>query len=93
MPFRPYINEIELWEKDQTNPWDLLSPMARELTSLGHIFTLPGRVKEKRAILRFTVFFAINFGTKKYSRITQAPSCFSLQVALKHILFALGRSS
>ena len=40
--------EIELWDKDETNPWDVLSPMVPELTSLGHIFTPPGRVKEKR---------------------------------------------
>ena len=49
--------EIELWEQDQTNPWDVPSPMVSELTSLGHILTPPGRVKEKKiAILRFTVF-------------------------------------
>ena len=42
------LNEIELWDKDQTNPWDVLSPMVPELTSLGHIFTPPGRVKEKK---------------------------------------------
>ena len=59
--------EIELWGNDQTNPWDVLSPMVPELISLGHILTLPGRVKEKIAILRFTVFFANNFGTKKDS--------------------------
>ena len=49
--------EIELWDKDQTNLWDVLNPMVPELTSLGHILTPPGRVKEKKiAILRFTVF-------------------------------------
>ena len=42
------IIEIELWDKDQTNPWDVLSPMVLELTSLGHILTHPGRVKEKK---------------------------------------------
>ena len=40
--------EIELWDKDQTNPWDVLSPMVLELTSLGYILTPPGRVKEKK---------------------------------------------
>ena len=40
--------EIELWDKDQTNPWDVLSPMVPELTSLGYILTPPGRVKEKK---------------------------------------------
>ena len=40
--------ELELWGKDQTNSWDVLSPMVPELTSLGHILTPPGRVKEKR---------------------------------------------
>ena len=39
--------EIELWDKDQTNLWDVLNPMVPELTSLGHILTRPGRVKEK----------------------------------------------
>ena len=51
------LNEIELWDKDQTNPRDLLSPLVPKLTSLGHILTSPGRVKEKK-ILRFTVFFS-----------------------------------
>ena len=40
--------EIELWDKDQTNPWDVLSTMASELTSLDHILTPPGRVKVKK---------------------------------------------
>ena len=40
--------EIELWDKDQTNPWDVLNPMVPGLTSLGHILIPPGRVKEKR---------------------------------------------
>ena len=39
--------KIELWDEDQTNPWHVLSPMVPELTSLGHILTPPGRVKEK----------------------------------------------
>ena len=34
--------EVELWEEDQTNPWDVLSPMVPDLTSLGHILTPPG---------------------------------------------------
>ena len=34
--------EIELWDKDHTNPWDDLSPMVSELTTLGHILTPPG---------------------------------------------------
>ena len=37
--------EIELRDKDQTNAWDVVSPMIPELTSLGHILTPPGRVK------------------------------------------------
>ena len=40
--------EIELWDKDQTNLWDVLNPKVPELTSLGHILTPPGRVKEKK---------------------------------------------
>ena len=39
--------EIELWYKDQTNLWGVLSPIVPDLTSLGHILTSPGRVKEK----------------------------------------------
>ena len=71
--------EIELWDKDQTNPWDVLSRMVSELTSLGHILTPPGRAKEKKRV-RFEdlPFFANNFRTKKDSGIIQAPSCFSL---------------
>ena len=49
--------EIELWDKDQTNPWDVMSSMVPELISLGHILTPLGRVKEKKiTIFRFTVF-------------------------------------
>ena len=49
--------EIELWNEDQTNLWDVVSPMLPELTSLGHILTPPGRVKEKKmAIWGFTGF-------------------------------------
>ena len=40
--------EIELWNEDQTNPWDVVSRMVPEVTSLGHISTPPGRVKEKK---------------------------------------------
>ena len=40
--------EIELWDKDQTIPWDVLSPMVPVLTSLGHILTPLGRIKEKK---------------------------------------------
>ena len=40
--------EIELWDSDETNPWDVLSPTVPELTSLGHILTPPGRVKVKK---------------------------------------------
>ena len=40
--------EIELWDKDQTNPLDVLSPMVPKFASSGHILTPPGRVKEKR---------------------------------------------
>ena len=39
--------EIELWGNNQTNPWDVLSPMVPELTSFGHILTPPDRVKVK----------------------------------------------
>ena len=49
--------EIELLDKYQTNLWDVLNPMVPGLTSLGHILTPPGRVKEKKiAISGFTVF-------------------------------------
>ena len=40
--------EIELWDIDHTNLWDVLSPMVPELTSVGHILTPPGRVKVKK---------------------------------------------
>ena len=40
--------EIELWDKDQTNLWDVLNPMVPGLTSLCHILTPPGQVKEKK---------------------------------------------
>ena len=59
--------------------------MVPELTSLGRILTPPGRVKEKKRFEDLP-FFANNFRTKKDSGIIQAPSCFSLQDASKHIL-------
>ena len=40
--------EIELWDKDQTNLWNVLNPMVPGLTPLGHILTPPGRVKVKK---------------------------------------------
>ena len=40
--------EIKVWDKDQTNLWDVLSPMVPELTSLGDTLTPPGRVKVKK---------------------------------------------
>ena len=40
--------EIELWDKDQTNPRDVLTPLISELTSLDHILTPPGRGKIKK---------------------------------------------
>ena len=49
--------------------------------------------RKKDGDLRIYVFFANNFQTKKDSGIIQAPSCFSLQDASKHILFDLERSS
>ena len=49
--------EIELWDENQTNPWDVVSPMIPELTSLGHILTPPGRVKEKKMAIRGFVVF------------------------------------
>ena len=42
------LYEIELWDDNQTNHWDVLSPMVPEVTSLGHILTLQGRVKVKQ---------------------------------------------
>ena len=40
--------EIELWNKDQTYLWDVLSPTVPDLTSIGHMLTPSGRVKEKK---------------------------------------------
>ena len=60
------------WErtvgKDQTNPWDVLSPTVPELTSLGQILTPLGRVKVKKWF-EDLLFFTNNFQTKKYSGI------------------------
>ena len=59
--------EIELWDKDSTNRWYVVSPTVPESTTLGYILTPPGRVKVKKiAILRCTVC-ANNFRTKKDS--------------------------
>ena len=40
--------EIELWDKDQTNPWDVLSLMVPKLTCLCHVLTPLGHVKVKK---------------------------------------------
>ena len=87
------LNEIKLCNKNQTNSWDVLNPMVPELISLGHILTPLGRVKEKKIAIEDLPFFANNFRTNKDSGIFQAPSCFTLQDASKHIPFDLGRSS
>ena len=58
--------EIELWDKDQTNLWDVLNPMVPGLTSLGHILTPPGRVKEKKdSDFRIYSFSQITFELRK----------------------------
>ena len=54
--------EIELWDKDQTNPWDVLSPMVSVLTSFGHIVTNSGRVDSD---LRIYLFSQITFELRK----------------------------
>ena len=74
-PISPLI-EIELWDKDHTNPWDVLSPVVPELNSLSHILTPPGRVKDKKERFEDLPFFANHFRTKEDSGIIQAPSCF-----------------
>ena len=58
--------ETELWDKDQTNPWDVLSPMVPELVSLGYILIPPGRIKEKKdSDLRIYRFSQITFELRK----------------------------
>ena len=60
---------FELWDKDQTNSWDVLSPMVSELTYLGHILTSPGRVKVKKiGIWGLTVFRKKNFELRKIAK-------------------------
>ena len=91
--------EMELWDKDQTNPWDqttkrnVLSPTVPELTSLGHMMTPSGRVKVKRNALRVERFFANNFRAKKDSGLISESLCFSLPDASNHIFSNLGRSA
>ena len=61
--------------------------MVPKLTSLGHILTPPGRVEEKKdSDFKIYSFSQITLKTKKDRGIIQAPSCFSLQDASKHIL-------
>ena len=50
------LNEIELWNKDQTNPWDLLSAIVPELTSLGHILTPPPRSGQRKEDSDFKIY-------------------------------------
>ena len=56
--------KIELWNKGQKNPWDVLNPMVPGLTSLSHILTPPGRVK-KDSDLRIYRFSQITFELRK----------------------------
>ena len=58
------LTKIELWDNNQTNPWDVLSPMVPGLTSLGYILTPPGRVK-KDSDLRIYRFSQITFELRK----------------------------
>ena len=55
----------------------------------------PSRSGQRKKRWRFEDlrFFANNFPTKKDSGIIQAPACFSLQDASKHIHFHIGKSS
>ena len=58
--------EIEPWDKDQTIPWNVLSTVVPELTSLGHILTPPGRVKGKKdSDLRMYRSLQITFELRK----------------------------
>ena len=54
--------EIELRDKDQTNPWDVLSPLVPKLTSLGHILTPPGAAKP--AVSLEVVFFNLQLSDR-----------------------------
>ena len=52
-PLGHFAPNLELWDKDQTNPWDVLSQTVPEFSSLGHVLTPPGGIKVKKiAILR-----------------------------------------
>ena len=58
--------KIELWDKNQTNPWDVLNPMVPGLISLSHILTSPGGVKEKKdSDLRIYRFSQITLEPRK----------------------------
>ena len=57
--------EIELWDENQTNHWDVLSPMVPELTSSGYSLSPPGRGKEKKSDLRIYRFSQITFELRK----------------------------
>ena len=82
------LPEIELWDENQTNPWDVLSSMVPKLTSFRPYLDLSrSGQRNKDSDLSINSFFANNFRTKQDSGIIQAPSCFSFQEASKHILF------
>ena len=57
--------ELELWDKGQANPWDVLSSMVPKVTTLGHTLTPPGQVKEKKSDLRIYDFSQITFELRK----------------------------
>ena len=62
------LTEIELWDRYQTNPWDVLSLMVLDLNSLDHILSLdPSRSgqRKKDSELRSYISSQITFKLRK----------------------------
>ena len=57
--------EIELWAKDQTNPWDVLNPMVPELTSWSYLDPSRSDQRKKDSDLRIYRFSQITFELRK----------------------------
>ena len=47
--------EIELWDKDQTNPWDVLSPRSQQRVDLFRSYLDPSRSGQRKKDSNFKV--------------------------------------
>ena len=68
---------IQLINKHERKVWDILNPTIPVFTTLGHILTSTGQVKQMLVISKIIFFFANNFWIRKGSEKRETLSYFS----------------